>query len=382
MRLRLSACVLGLLLLTLGGCSGLLPKTSGPGYYRVQPGETLTTIAWRFHLPRADLAKWNHIEPDQQLKPGELLRMRPPREAGAARPGADREERQAADQDGESRPRYHAVAKGDNLATIGWRYQLDHQRIAAWNELDPPYTIYPGQKLRLYPPQDAKSAADDTQETAPQMAKLPLPGEHKPANTAPARRAPAAGADSGRKQTPAKPATPPRAAADGNEPAPPAAEPQAGAATPVPSEATLQAEPDQPTAPAPAAEPAKAQSAWVWPLQGQVIRQFAQSAADKQGIAIAGRPGAAIVAAKAGRVVYSGSGLVGYGRLIIIKHDEHYISAYGHNRRLLVAEGRSVTAGQQIAELGSSGAARPLLHFEIRLDGQPIDPLTRLPARP
>ena len=121
--------------------------------------------------------------------------------------------------------------------------------------------------------------------------------------------------------------------------------------------------------------------AWRWPASGQVISRFVAGEPTKQGIGIAGNVGQAVVAVADGEVVYSGSGLVGYGELIIVKHNDQWLSAYGHNRARLVNEGQLVKAGQQIAEMGHSGAARDMLHFEIRYNGKPVDPLSYLPAR-
>jgi len=101
----------------------------------------------------------------------------------------------------------------------------------------------------------------------------------------------------------------------------------------------------------------------------------------RKGIKIAGREGQPVLAAEGGKVVYSGSGLIGYGRLIIIKHSDNYLSAYGHNRKLLVRQDQRVTKGQKIAEMGRANDGRPLLHFEIRRDGKPVDPLKLLPHR-
>jgi lipoprotein NlpD len=112
-----------------------------------------------------------------------------------------------------------------------------------------------------------------------------------------------------------------------------------------------------------------------------VIRTFSPYGDGKKGIDIAGTPGQPIYAASGGEVVYSGGGLVGYGELIIIKHDANFLSAYAHNQKLLVQEGEQVSTGQTIAELGSTSASRPMLHFEIRRDGQPVDPLEYLPGR-
>jgi lipoprotein NlpD len=121
--------------------------------------------------------------------------------------------------------------------------------------------------------------------------------------------------------------------------------------------------------------------AWRWPANGNLLEGFMAGDATKQGIDIAGNAGDPVLAAADGVVVYSGSGLVGYGELIIVKHSDEWLSAYGHNRKRLVAEGQRVRAGQPIAEMGRSGAPRDELHFEIRRSGRPVDPLQYLPAR-
>lgn len=118
---------------------------------------------------------------------------------------------------------------------------------------------------------------------------------------------------------------------------------------------------------------------WQWPTKGQVIRTFSATDNGKKGIDIAGTPGQPVRAAADGEVVYSGEGVLRYGKLIIIKHDQTYFSAYAHNRVLLVAEGQQVKGGQTIAELGSTGTTRPMLHFEVRRNGQSVDPLSYLP---
>ena len=126
----------------------------------------------------------------------------------------------------------------------------------------------------------------------------------------------------------------------------------------------------------PAAVPA---GGWTWPARGQLIRGFGKG--NRGGIDIAGQRGQPVVAARDGRVVYTGSGLVGYGRLVIVKHGERLLSAYAHNDRVLVKEGQTVRAGQKIAEMGSTGAERVKLHFEVRRDGKPLNPLKYLPRR-
>ena len=131
----------------------------------------------------------------------------------------------------------------------------------------------------------------------------------------------------------------------------------------------------------PPASPMPTQVVWQWPAKGNVIKGFALKGSVNKGIDIGGKLGEPVVAAAAGEVVYSGSDLAGYGRLVIMKHNNSYLSAYAHNRELLVREGDSVKAGQKIAEIGSTGTTEPKLHFEIRRDGKPVDPMRFLPTR-
>lgn len=130
------------------------------------------------------------------------------------------------------------------------------------------------------------------------------------------------------------------------------------------------------------ADPVLPAPAWAWPTDGSVVARFGGTGGIPTGIGIAGSAGQAVRAAAAGRVVYAGSGLIGYGQLVIIKHNDTYLSAYGHNRRLLVTEGQRVERGQPIAEMGLGPGRRPRLHFEIRRNGAPVDPLRFLSARP
>jgi lipoprotein NlpD len=162
-----------------------------------------------------------------------------------------------------------------------------------------------------------------------------------------------------------------------------AATPRAAASKPATAEPGPPAEspPSRPSQPVLAAEkplPA-AVSNWVWPAQGKLLRGFQPDSPGKKGIDISGRRGQPVMAAAEGKVVYTGSGLVGYGRLIIIKHNDSLLSAYGHNSKLLVKEGERVKAGQVIAKMGSSGTVGTRLYFEIRKDGKPVNPLRYLP---
>ena len=119
---------------------------------------------------------------------------------------------------------------------------------------------------------------------------------------------------------------------------------------------------------------------WRWPIKGKLIKTFNKRLNDAKGIDIAGKEGKSIKAAASGKVVYSGNGLISYGNLIIIKHNDLYLSAYAHNRKLLVKEGQKVKVGQIIAELGKTGADNPRLHFEIRKNGKPVNPIRYLPS--
>jgi lipoprotein NlpD len=136
-----------------------------------------------------------------------------------------------------------------------------------------------------------------------------------------------------------------------------------------------------PAAPAPTTPQRSDGRPWQWPADGRVTRGFSAGAQPHKGLDIAGAAGAAVRAAKDGTVVYAGEGIRGYGKLLIVRHSEDYLSAYAHNRRLLVAEGTEVRAGQQIAEFGSTGTDSVKLHFEVRRKGKPVDPRSVLPAR-
>lgn len=215
-----------------------------------------------------------------------------------------------------SKPKHGATAvvrRGDTLYRIATDNGIRARDLAAWNGIPAPYTIYPGQRLRLYPQAGGAVAS--------------------------------------------RPATP-RTTRPSTRPAP-----------------------QRPPTSTPAPAPVDSGVAWRWPADGDLIGRFVAGDPTKQGIDIGGQAGAPVRAAGDGVVVYSGSGLVGYGELIIIKHNEQWLSAYGHNRNRLVNEGAVVKAGQQIAELGRSGAPREMLHFEVRHNGKPVDPLRYLPRR-
>ncbi|MFN3580994.1 MAG: peptidoglycan DD-metalloendopeptidase family protein [Pseudomonas sp.] len=223
----------------------------------------------------------------------------------------------------------HTVQRGETLYQIAFRYGWDWKALAAANGLREPFTIYPGQRISL----QAGQGSSPPRQVA---ARTPTP---RPSAT-PTR--PAA--------TPAKPRT--------SQVAAPASQPSRPAST-----VTLPA----------------SVAGWSWPVQGPLISRFQSNGSLNKGIDIAGQLGQPVKAAANGAVVYAGRGLLGYGEMIIIKHDETYLSAYAHNSRLLVNEGDQVKAGQTIAEMGSTGTDRVKLHFEIRRKGQPVDPLAYLP---
>lgn len=244
-----------------------------------------------------------------------------------------------------STPKYGATAKvqrGDTLYGIAFRNGLDVRDLAAWNGISAPYTIYPGQNLRLYP-------RDGVASSAPRPAKPPVT---RPASTTTTRSEPAPGAS---RPPAATVATAPK--------------PTVPATTPIST-------PPQPVASAPVND-----IRWRWPADGTLLNRFVAGEPTKQGIDITGDGGTPVNAAADGVVVYSGSGLVGYGELVIIKHNDAWLSAYGHNRARMVNEGAIVKAGQQIAVMGRTGAPRDMLHFEIRHNGKPVDPLVYLPKR-
>ena len=192
---------------------------------------------------------------------------------------------------------FYEVAAGDTLYSISWRNGIDFKQLARWNGIRAPYTIYPGQKIRLTPPPGGQAkVAKQTTKTKPKPAKPKVI--------------------------------------------------------------------------------AKAPGDWRWPVKGKLLQKFSSN---NQGIDIAAASGMPVVAASAGKVVYAGSGLRGYGNLLIIKHNATYFSAYAHNKRIVVREGVNVKAGEKIAEVGSTGTDRNKLHFEIRKNGDPQDPLKFLP---
>lgn len=220
-------------------------------------------------------------------------------------------------------PPVYTVKRGDTLYSIAWNYGYDYRDVAAWNRIHPPYTIYPGEQIKLHPATNRQPANPPALVTGPIVKKKQKTGISTESSP-----------DTGRQSA-------------GNQ------------------EVTKQS------------PVTRGNVKWVWPTQGKLIK--ADTPISKNGIDISGTLKQDINAAANGEVVYSGSGLLGYGRLIIIKHNDTYLSAYAHNNELLVKEGDRVTIGQTIARMGQTSNGRTILHFEIRRNGQPVDPMKYLP---
>jgi lipoprotein NlpD len=227
----------------------------------------------------------------------------------------------------------YVVQPGDTLYSIALSFGVDVRDLARWNDVADAAALRVGQPLRVTPPAEVATVTPVTPGGSTEVRPLPAPGA------------------------------------------------EAGAPTPMPPPVTPA--PVPPTSPSTTAVPPVVVDAaalgWVWPVSGNVIDGF--DAPRNKGIDIAGVEGAPVQAAADGEVVHVGSALRGYGNLVIIRHPGEFVTAYGHNRRILVAQGQQVKRGQQIAELGRSDADRPKLHFEIRHQGKPLDPVKYLPPR-
>lgn len=215
---------------------------------------------------------------------------------------------------------YH-VQRGDSVYSISWRYGYHYKDVAAWNNIAPPYVIHEGQVLRFIAPEPKQNWTLLS----------------KSRNTVSSSKLTAIGTSAGDRQD-VTVATPKNVALTKGSP----------------------------------------ELHWNWPSQGLIRKEFSRELGSN-GIDIGGSVGQAVVAAVSGRVVYSGNGLSGYGNLLILKHNEEYLSAYAYNQVLLVKEGDLVAAGQQIANMGEVRVGDGLLHFEIRREGQPVDPMLYLP---
>ena len=233
------------------------------------------------------------------------------------------------------------VRSGDTLYAIAFGYDLDPMDIAKWNSISSPYTIYPGQKLRLAESAGRYGGTDRSSDVT--ISTVKTPGQ----------------------VTTRTVKSPPKSSQSSSVPA--KKEPVSTSTTTGKAKSTV----DNKTDP----------KGWKWPAEGRVLRGYVAGDPARNGLDIAGREGQAITASSAGMVVYSGNGLIGYGELIIIKHSEKMLSAYAHNKVRLVKEGDQVSSGQKIAEMGRNPSDEQLLHFEIRAQGKPVNPLIYLPKK-
>ena len=270
-------------------------------------------------------------------------------------------------------PAVHIVASGDKLLTIAWRYGLDVRDLIRWNQITNPDLIVVGRSLRLRPlrpPPAQQTHAPGARPTAPESTA--------PLASAGADREPTATASAApRSSQVLSSSLPPPSGAAANPTSTTASAPKLVGGL-VTSSAANPSNDDKTNA-LDASATAKEGVSWMWPTQGKV--SAADIGAAGKGIDIRGARGQAVKAAAAGAVVYSGSGLRGYGELIIIKHNDTFLSAYAHNEVRLVQENRRVAAGESIARMGNSDTSDVMLHFEIRRNGKSIDPLQYLPKR-
>lgn len=258
-------------------------------------------------------------------------------------------------------PALYTVKKGDTLLRIALEHGQNYRDLVSWNNLSNPNDIKVDQVLRVMPP-EAGAAASGAQTSAVLMPP-----------TTEARTPP----------TPATPALAKKTLPRGDK------RPYSDAALAelqradgaVPAKAEVRAAAAEPVAPAtaPAASDNEEKLSWMWPSDGKIIATFDEG--KNKGIDIAGKAGQQVFAAGAGKVMYAGSGIRGYGNLVIVKHNNSILSAYAHNRSIVVKEGQSVNKGQVIAEMGDSDADAVKLHFEIRQQGKPVDPSKFLPNR-
>ncbi len=328
-KLVVSACMLKLkfpfrfitvmVLLLLQACATDIERWN-PNDYTVQRGDTVYSIAWHYELDPVALARWNNIDKPFLIRPGQRLHIGKPRNY------QHQQSKQSVTTTVitpepvtkiplETSPLEIRVKSGDTLYALSKNYHLSVAKLARLNHLKKPYKLIPGQILRLKPSAEAQQHGVARSSSHYQRVR--------PEQTRTARSS-----------------TPPVVVSAHKWPT------------------TIH---------------------WRWPVKGKVMRRYQRDKLGARGIDIAGRLGERINAAAAGKVVYSGNGLISYGNLVIIKHNDHFLSAYAYNHKLLVHEGQWVKAGQQIAEMGRKGSGQPRTHFEIRKNGKPVNPQYYLP---
>lgn len=238
-------------------------------------------------------------------------------------------------------PKYVVVKKGDTLYSIGFSQNIDYKTLARINGIGAPYSIYPGQKLRL---KANKSSINNSVKTAPLITPKPYKATTNSKPASKSTQKVVVKNSSTKKPLAKKPII----------------------KKPIYKKPPIQQAPSS-------------NSRWLWPVKGKVISTFSQTDVARKGIDVSVKVGTSVYASNNGTVVYSGDGLRGYGELIIVKHSNNLLSAYAHNTSRLVKEGANVKQGQVIAKSGKGTDGKPLLHFEIRKNGQPVNPLKYLP---
>jgi lipoprotein NlpD len=241
----------------------------------------------------------------------------------------------------DNKSRIYRVKKGDTLYGISRRVGREFNLIAKWNGISAPYRIREGQTIRLFPPPESPQEKTVT--------RRPVQSQSVP------RRPPQR--QTAQRQTPKRPIAQGQSVRRSNS----------AVSAPIVKE----------SGPTEKNSKKKLKDSWIWPLKGVIAKNYSQTG--RKGLDIAGKFGEPVRAAADGKIVYCGQGLIGYGNLVIVKHDAHFLSAYGNNSRLLVREGDTIKKGQRIAEVGLDANKQPLLHFEIRKDGKPVNPIQHLP---
>ncbi len=266
----------------------------------------------------------------------------------------------------------HVVKRGETLVGIALQYGLDYRELAAWNGITNPNVISTGQTLMLGAPAGAPPVSAATPVATPLAPSGPVIESRPLANTDKIKVEPR-----GQRLPYSDRNLAQLSAVDAGAVAPPASVPAPGPAAAAPPAAPVPSPTPAPAAPEKATGTADEAIDWTWPVKGKVLSGFTEAS---KGIDIGGKKGAPVLAASGGRVVYAGTGLRGYGKLVIIKHNDTWLSAYAHNENILVKEQQEVKRGQKIAEMGSTDADQVKLHFEIRRQGKPVDPAKLLPS--
>lgn len=276
-----------------------------------------------------------------------------PTPTASAKPPVAAPSTRAAPRPGEIRHEFYTVRRGDTLYSIALDHGIDYRELAQWNAIDNPAAVQAGQQLRLTAPPGTVLTAPF--KTAPGVEARPLGATPLPS---------AAATDAVKSQ--------PKGV---RVPYSDQAYAQLASIKPDATPTPPQVKPDGPSAPA---VPEADELQFAWPANGKIVSSF-NDGANLKGIGIAGKPGQPVFASAPGRVIFSGTGIRGFGKLIVIKHNNTFLSVYGHNSELLVKEGQNVSKGQKIAEMGNTDADQVKLHFEIRRYGKPVDPMKLLP---